>query len=404
MNNDMKSRVAMVAFSSYPSEPRTRRETEALIEAGYSVDVISPKRPGEAFFESVNGVNIYRLPVVKTRNSKLSYLWEYAWFGLLAFFMLTWLYLRRRYDVVHVHNIPEILVFTALIPKLFGSKVLLDMHDPMPELFVTKYKVQEDHSAIALLKVLERLCMGFADQVLVPNKACHKLFANRGCDPRKMQVLLNSPDERIFKLGRPSSRPFKLDSLTLICHGTITERSGLSTALQTMVLLKNKIPNLSFHVYGDGDFVGEFLRLRTDFGLADIVQYHGHATLETIASALDISDVGVIPNNRNPFTDIATPTRVFECLRKGIPAIASRLPGVLDYFSEDSLFLFEPDDAADLAKVIELVYANPTLRLSVLEQGMAACGAYWWETEKQILLRLYEGLLPPPHSEFSADH
>jgi hypothetical protein len=50
---------------------------------------------------------------------------------LLAFRSLTW-----RYNLVHVHNMPDVLVFEAFIPRVCGARVILDLHDPMPELMI----------------------------------------------------------------------------------------------------------------------------------------------------------------------------------------------------------------------------------------------------------------------------
>ena len=46
---------------------------------------------------------------------------------------------RRPYDLVHVHNVPDFLVFTAWRPKLDGAGIILDIHDIVPELFASKF-------------------------------------------------------------------------------------------------------------------------------------------------------------------------------------------------------------------------------------------------------------------------
>ena len=61
------------------------------------------------------------------------------------------------------------------------------------------------------------------------------------------------------------------------------------------------------------------------------------------------SDIGVIPNRRSIFTEINTPTRIFEYLSQGKPVIAPRVPGIVDYFGPEDLVFFELGDADDLA-------------------------------------------------------
>src|SRR5436853_565805 len=80
---------------------------------------------------------ILRLPLKHSRGGKFTYVFQYGSFILSCFFLLAFRSLTRRYHIVHAHNMPDILVFAALVPKICGAKVILDLHDPMPELMMT---------------------------------------------------------------------------------------------------------------------------------------------------------------------------------------------------------------------------------------------------------------------------
>ncbi len=388
----MNKSICMVVFSYYPADPRPRREAEALIDAGFSVDMICLRNRNESAQETVHGVTIYRMPLQKQRGGKLRYLWEYFYFGLLALLKVSWLFLRKGYRIIHVHNMPDVLVFTALLPRLLGRKVVLDLHDPMPEVFIAKYEMADTHPVIKTLRVLEKFSIAFAHQVLTPNIAFEKLFVGRSCKANKVAVIMNSPDESIFTPQTPQPAQ-KKDSFIVMYHGTIVERNGLDTAIYAIAQLKDKIPGLEFHVYGEGDFVQQFLQIKESLSLGDTVQYHGFTPLEEIAAALKTIDIGVIPNKRSPFTEINMPTRIFECLRMGKPVIAPNTQGIRDYFSPQDLFFFEPGEVDDLAKVILQAYENPALRDTVLHNGLKICEAHWWINEKQALVKLEAALL-----------
>ncbi len=383
----MNKRLCMVVFSYYPADPRPRREAEALVDAGWSVDMLCLRNLHESPTETVRGVQIYRLPLQKQRGGKLRYLWEYFYFGLLAFFKLTRLHISHPYRIVHVHNMPDILVFTALIPRLFGAKIVLDLHDPMPEVFIAKYEMAASHPVIRILRLFEKLSIAFAHRVLTPNLAFQALFVARSCPPEKIQVLMNAPDERIFTPRTPSA-VVNPDQFVIMYHGTIVERNGLDTALYAIAQLTAKIPGLVFLVFGEGDFVPRFLEIKAELNLQDTVRYHGHTPIEQIAATLETIDLGIIPNKRSPFTEINMPTRIFECLRMGKPVIAPRTQGILDYFAEDALFFFEPGDADDLARVILAAYQDPIRRAQVLQRGSLICEQHGWALEKQGLLNL----------------
>ena len=126
-------RVAVVLYSYYLSDPRPQRETEALAEAGMEADVICLRRDrSEPAFERVNGVNIHRVALTHQRGGHSGYILRYGYFFLCAFWRLTIWSLRGNLKLVHVHNMPDFLVFAGLVPRLRGARIILDLHDPMP--------------------------------------------------------------------------------------------------------------------------------------------------------------------------------------------------------------------------------------------------------------------------------
>jgi Glycosyl transferase 4-like domain len=139
-------RLAVVLYSCYLADPRPRRETEALAEAGMEADVICLRRDSsEPAFERVSGVNIHRVALSHQRGGHGGYIFRYGYFFLHAFWQLTLWSLRGDLKLVHIHNMPDFLVFSALVPRLRGAKILLDLHDPMPELYCGIYAAQEKH-------------------------------------------------------------------------------------------------------------------------------------------------------------------------------------------------------------------------------------------------------------------
>ncbi len=385
-----KHNYCMLVYSYYPQDPRVRREAEALAEKGYTVHVICLRGPSEPPFDIIKGVTVYRMPMMKQRKGKLNYIKDYFTFILYGFFKLTILNFKYTYNTVHIHNMPDVLVFCAAIPRLTGSKIVLDLHDPMPEVYMTKYDIPENHFAIKILQFLEKLCIRFSHLVITPNIAFERLFLSRSCEKDKIHIVMNSPQEDVFNVEtQPSSHEILSSNSTfkIMYHGTIVERHGLDTALESLNSIRDIIPSLEFHVYGSGDFVDSFLKLVRQYNLDDIVHYHGITTLENIAAAIKTINLGLIPNKRSPFTEINMPTRIFEYLCLGKPVIAPRTLGVLDYFKEDDIFYFEPGNAANLADVILSVIKNPENTLERIKNGMNIYNKYSWEIEKTHLTK-----------------
>src|SRR6266704_4924656 len=154
--------AAVLLFSHYPADPRPRRAAEALAAQGVKIDLICLRGDdGEPARETFGSINVTRVRLKRQRGSKLGYVFQYATFVLASFFYLASRSLTRRYDLVHVHNMPDILVFGATVPKLLGAKVILDLHDPMPELMQTIFRLPEKSLSVVMLKRLEKLSIRF---------------------------------------------------------------------------------------------------------------------------------------------------------------------------------------------------------------------------------------------------
>src|SRR5208282_630815 len=232
-------RALVVVFSHYPSDPRPRRAAEVLVRAGMEVEVVCLRNGAEEpSRETFQGVQISRLPLKRQRGGKLAYIWQYASFILAAFFVLAGRSLRRRYHLVHIHNMPDVLVFSSLVPRALGAKVILDLHDPMPELMMTIFALERQSFGVRLLKRLEKLSMAFAHEVLTVNLACKKIFSARSCRAEKVGVIMNSPDENIFRFRAKremetstvrGSKPF-----VLMYHGSLVARHGLDLAVKAL--------------------------------------------------------------------------------------------------------------------------------------------------------------------------
>ena len=383
---------AVLLFSHYPADPRPRRAAEALAAEGVTLDLFC-LRDGQSELarEHFGNVQVFRVPLKRHRAGKISYVMQYAAFLLSCFLHLTLHSFKRKYDFVHVHNMPDVLVFSALVPKLLGARVILDLHDPMPELMQTIFKLPEKSSEVSTLKRLERWSIGFADLVLTVNLACKKIYSSRSCPPEKIEVILNSPDDEIFRPtaielnhlnGAAPSRSF-----AILYHGSLVPRNGFDLAVDALEEVRRTIPSARLTVCGERtpyfESVMESARAR---GLQDSICYLGVRNLDQIVEAINGCDLGIIPNHRNIFTEINTPTRIFEYLALGKPVIAPKAPGIQDYFGERDLLFFELGDAVDLARRIEFAFAHPNDALETARRGQEIYRAHTWRREKERLL------------------
>src|SRR5689334_17610397 len=112
-------KILMVLENNYyPSDTRVRNEAQTLCQAGHQVTVLCPRKTNQKRYEEVKGVHVRRFPHPPPGNSALGYIVEFGWGTFFPLFYVLFEWLRGRVDVVHVHNPPDTLFVTSLLPKL----------------------------------------------------------------------------------------------------------------------------------------------------------------------------------------------------------------------------------------------------------------------------------------------
>jgi glycosyltransferase involved in cell wall biosynthesis len=391
-------RVAMVMFSHYPDDPRPRRAVDALVSEGMQVDLICLGNENTPKHEILGGIDVLRIPINHRRGGKFTYAYQYSAFILISSMVFALRSLTRRYDLVYVHNMPDILILSSLIPKAFGAKVILDLHDPMPELMTTIFNLDKDSLSVRLISRIEKWSMARADAVLTVNLACKRIFASRSCRPEKIGVVMNSPDSEIFPFRAPQSQASTNQArnkrFVIMYHGSLVERNGLDLAVDALARVRETLPNAELRIYGPNTpFLERVMEMARNKKVQEAVRYLGPKRLEDLVHEIEDCDVGIIPNQRNSFTEINTPTRIFEYLTLGKPVIAPSTPGIQDYFSKESLVFFESGNPEDLAQSIEYVFSHPAEVTEIVRRGQEVYREHNWNKERLQLLGVVVGLL-----------
>ena len=365
-------RHCMVVHAYYPlSETRVEREAQALIKHGYEVDVICLRDEGEPGIETEAGVNIYRLPVKRHKGRGLVVqLLEYLAFFVLVLAKLVILHRRRRYGIVQVHNLPDFLVFAALGPKLGGAKLILDLHDLMPEFYAARFNRSLTSWPVRLVLWQEQLSCRFADQVITVSEHWRETLIRRGVPAQKCGVVMNVADESIFHGPEArGSRSPNGSKFRLIYHGTLVQRYGLDLAIQAVDRVRQDIPDIHLTLLGKGEYVDTLIRMVQELHLNNHVAiYNEMRPAQELPEIIRAADLGIVPYRNDAFTDGLLPTKLMEYAALGLPAIAARTTAIETYFGNTMVELFEPGNVDDLAGRIRNLYQSPK-RLAELAQG-----------------------------------
>lgn len=384
-------KVCMIAYTFYEMDNRVRRYAEALAQRGDKVDVVALRQDGQARTEVLKGVRVFRIQHrTVTEKSKLSYFAKLCVFFLRSLVFVTRAQLREAYDLVHVHSIPDFLVFAAIVPKVARSKVILDIHDLVPELYATKFGADADSLGVKMLIGIERASARFADHVIVANHIWQERLEQRSVKLSKCTTILNFPDTRIFhRRGRTRSD----GKFIMIYPGTINYHQGLDIAVRSFGRIRDRVPDVEFHIYGKGDRLEVLRDLIASESLEDRVLLKGLLPLDRIAGVIENADVGVVPKRKDGFGNEAFSTKILEFMALGVPVIVPDTTIDRYYFNDSVARFFRANDEADLANAMLEIIADPELRRRLVSGADEFVQQYTWDRHRSEYLNLVDQLV-----------
>lgn len=384
-------KVCMVAYSFYEKDNRVRRYAETLAKRGDRVDVLSLRSEGQPFIEMVDGVRVYRIQKRRvSEKGKLSYLGKLLLFFFRSLGFLSWKHLQEHYDLVHVHSIPDFEVFAAIVPKLTGAKVILDLHDLVPEFYVSKFKSAPGSPTFRLLVENERLSNAFADHVIAANHIWLQRLYDRSARREDCTVILNYPDTDIF---HPRGRTRQDHKFVIVYPGSLNYHQGVDIAVRAFGRIAPKVPQAEFHIYGSGEQSDALAALIDQLNLQGRVMLKGSRNLQEIAEIMENSDLGVVSKRSDCFGDEAFSTKIFEFMSLDVPVIVPRTTIDKYYFNDSVVRFFQANDDESLAAAMLEMIQNPQVRQEIVRNAHEFIKSYTWDRNRSIYLNLVNALV-----------
>lgn len=385
-------RVGMLTHSFYDSDGRVTRYAEALAERGDAVDVFSLRRSPDAEpRECVAGVNVHRIQdrFGKQEKSRFAFLLRLLRFLMVSSFWITRQHAREPYDLIHVHNVPDFLVFAAWYPRLRGARIILDVHDIVPEFYASKFGAREDSWLVRILKRVERASARFAHRVIISNHLWLDTFAARTRSNGKCSVFINNVDGQVFK---PRRRTRVDDKLIVLFPGGLQWHQGLDIAIRAFQKVDPKLPHAEFHIYGDGNMKDSLVALSHELGLDGKVRFFDPVPVRQVAEIMANADLGVVPKRADSFGNEAYSTKIMEFMALGIPVAVSNTKIDRYYFDDSVVRFFESGNPEALAEAVVDVLRNQTLRERLVTNGLEYAARNSWQARKADYLNLVDDL------------
>jgi glycosyltransferase involved in cell wall biosynthesis len=263
-----------------------------------------------------------------------------------------------------------------------GAKVLLDIHDPMPNTFASKFKSGENGFFFKILLWQEKLSAAFADQVLTVHEPVkeyvlveqHKLPADA------IEVVANFPDDELFALRKPAQPDGRL---RLVFHGTILERCGLRNAMLALAGMRHR-DRVTVRIIGEGDFSQQLKDLIRTHDLSAIVHFDNRMyPLSEIPALLADCNLGLVPLQISSITNYVLPLKLLEYLCLGMPSVTVRNAAIGYYFGEDECLFYDPNDPESLRLILDRLVGTPVLLAHYQQRALELRGKFLWSNEKQ---------------------
>jgi glycosyltransferase involved in cell wall biosynthesis len=387
-------RVAMVSYSFYETDNRVLRYASTLAKRGDHVDVFSLRGPDRPAEEVLDGVHVHRLQGrILNEKSRFSYVWRISQFLFRAAIQVSKRDIRQRYDLIHIHSVPDFMVFSALLPKLRGTPVILDIHDILPEFYASKFADGNKSRLFSFLVGVERFSCRFASHVIIANDIWRERLISRSVRPERCTVILNSPDRSIFdKPDGAAKSAVQSGNFLMLYPGSLNWHQGLDIAIRAFAKIAKNQPHAEFHIYGDGPSKAALLDLVKELKMEERIKIPPTRSLKEIAQIMGTAQLGIVPKRKDNFGNEAFSTKILEFMAVGVPVIVSDTMIDKYYFSDSTVKFFRSGDEADLARCMLEMIENPSDRQRQIENASRFVSTIDWSAKQSEYLDLVDRL------------
>jgi glycosyltransferase involved in cell wall biosynthesis len=363
-----KVKVAHLTSAHPPFDVRIfTKECQTLQDAGFEVTIVAPHDKDEI----KSGIQIRAVPIHKTRLARI----------FKAPFQVLAKAISENASIYHFHD-PELL-FIGMILKIWGKKVIYDVHENVKDDILTKqYIPLLLRKLISItIDILEKLLSLFFDAIVAATPHIEKQFSYP-----KIVGVYNYPVEGEFFLPSTSyqARPkwvAYIGGVTLI-RGALEMIRSMEFCNATLVIAG---------IFNSSD-LEETCRNLPYWQSVDFLGWLDRKKIQDLVSQARIGIIVFLPG---PNHLDAYPNKLFEYMAAGIPVVASHFPlwrGIIE--SEQCGLVVDPNDPKAIGEAIQWLLDNPQQAEIMGKNGATAISTKFnWKTQGRKLVELYKFLV-----------
>ncbi len=387
--------VILVENLPVPFDRRVWMESLALNEAGYKVSVISPCPPSDINEPNkvIEGISVYRYPMPKPTQSKLSFIQEFYYCYMQTKKLVKKIWDTERFHVLHSCNPPDTFWKIAKAYKKHGVKFVFDHHDLCPELYISKFNREDIF--LKGLYWLEKKQFETADAVIATNESYKEIAISRGKKkPEDVTVVRSGPMLSRFTRVQPNPSLKMGKQFLGVYLGVMGPQDGVDYALRAVRnVIDLGMRECHFVFIGAGDSYDELVELSKILHLEEFVSFTGRISDEKLQEYLSTADFGIAPDPKNPLNDVSTMNKIIEYMAMSLPIVSFDLKES-KYSAGDAAVYIQHNNEKDMAKAMIELLQNPEKRKQMGQIGRQRVETMLaWDFSKKQLVEFYDKLL-----------
>jgi len=350
------------------ASPMTYHLSRELIKLGAYVDVVTMSYRGLKKFEKIEGINVYRIPCMRSKK-EICYTHEMLSYDISALFFILRLIKKKSYDINHTHFVIPCGLVSYLLKKFRDIPYVITSHgSDVPGHNPDRFSLQHK-----LFKPFWRRVVENADQIIVPSDYLKNLIL-RNIDVDNITII---PHGIYFESFRPREKQKKI-----LLASRLFKMKGFQYFLDA---IKDLDIDYEINIVGDGPYKEELMKkakkIKPKVNFVGWLDNHSRE----YRRFFEESSLFVFPSSQESFGRV-----LLEAMAAGCAIMGSNTAGCPEVLG-DAGILVNPKDPEEIRETLLMLIENDNLRRNLAKKARKRVEEkFSWEKTAKRYLEVYE--------------
>jgi glycosyltransferase involved in cell wall biosynthesis len=334
-------------------------------------------------FENINGVHVYRVPVLNRIELSTATFSSMLSFVPSSFLKGISLCREKNYDCIHAQFVVPSGLCGWGLSKIFKTPLLItalggDVYDPSKKHSPHKSKI---------MRYLISWLFNHSDMNTVESTNLKEMIEQYYSLIKPILVVPLGFVKPEFLEKKRLELKISEQKLILISVGRLVKRKGYEYAIQALSTLSGN--NFHYLIIGDGPEEKNLKNLVSSLGMDEKITFLGYLSEEQKYQYLNISDIYLLPSTHEGFGIC-----LLEAMHCGLPIVSTDNGGQTDFLKDGENALFAPpQNSVVLAEKIRNLMEDEDLRKFVSTNNFRDVRQYYIEEISKNYEHLYSELI-----------